>query len=209
MMKPTMVVHRFTPAYVTNGSSGSFATYVITPPVAPTLGNIIMVFFGANNSATLTGSPTGFIQANGSTVVYTSYAFYKTVTASEPATYTFTFSGTLNGGCTYIEFSGVALYPVDIPLTGATGASAAITTFTSASFDVITPGIAFSCIGKNTSTAWNPGGTGWNIVSGAGQQKMAYKVFSDIALAQTVTWTGTSASINHFSFMIRSKEIRF
>lgn len=188
-----------------NSPTGS-TTFIVTPPVAAAAGSLLIVCFGGSVAGTPT-APSGWSQSAGSTSSFAGYCFVKNAGASEPATYTFTFSAPLIGGYSYMEFTGAENYSefrILVPNAGTiTSAS-----YTPAAFDIPGAGVAISVIAKATITAFSPS-VGWYLLQGAGQQKLGIKGYSNIQLSETITWTGTSTAFIHYMIFFKAKEIRF
>lgn len=167
-------------------TSGS-GNIVFTPTTPPVVGDFICVQLASTNitdwAAEIT-SPVGFVRmiaSNNRTCLW-----YKVATASEPSSYTFNNPASGGKGYEYMNFRGLmpmsAIQSID-PLTSGTYPG----TYSSTPMNIDKPGIALSVLGKSTTTIWTAS-AGWTTLSASGQAKAAYKIYTDIALGEVLTW---------------------
>lgn len=191
----------------------SGTSFTITPLTTPALGDILFVHVGntVTTDPTAITVPSGWVSMTSTSGSPGMGLWYKIATASEPATYTFTLPSS-NWGWEYFNMRGVYVGPganytlcPKLDIVGAPG------TYTSPTFVISTPGIAISLLSKTTTTAWDPS-VGWTLVTGSGQAKSGYKIFSDIDTSESITWAltaggTTSTGLTHSCILFLANRI--
>lgn len=197
-------VIRLLPAvlYTTNGGI-STTSWTVTPPVAPTAGNLLIIVRGGVQSTTPT-LPAGWTEfASG---IFRNRFFYKVATSSEPSSYSWTESSTLGGGYKYFEIANVD----DITLVNnlSVTSAGAVATISPGSYDLDAPSISITSLALPTSD--NTWGTdnGFTNYGTSGSFKVEYKITPDVKNSVTVNWSGTSRSTITKLITLRGKIIR-
>lgn len=197
-----------TPVEVQRHNSFSSGTFTVIFPVTPTPGNLMLASFGATTAKTVS-PPSGWTEVTAAIVAgsprpLANHTFYKVAGIGESNSYPFAPGGGGNLSCSAIEFFG--LTPVFTYLD--TKANTTATTYTSASFNIPGPGVAWFNLAKNSGSVWtwSPPYPDWLTVTGSGNCKAGYKVYSGSASSQVATCgPGTSETYNAIGVHIQAK----
>lgn len=186
---------------------GSTNTYTITPLVAPVAGRLLVITAGGTQSRSVVTPPTGFTNVaslgagSGTNVLY-----YRIATGSEPANWTIVWSGSLNGGWDFMEVSAVdTVSPFGFHF-GNSASSVTTLAPAASGYNVTMPGVAFTYISKSSTASWTPDNSYFDL-SGAGEHKVGYKVYSGPATGDTVNWAGTVETVTAEIIFIKGKLI--
>jgi len=179
----------------------------VTHGATPSEGDVLLMQIAHTTILDPTGVtlPSGWNMVTLTTSAPGNGLFIKTATASEPSSYTFSTLPSGNYGWAYFNLRGVFVMP-DIGLAARVTTTVA-GTYTTPSFTVCYPGIGISVLGKSTTTAWDPSPGSWSLISGSGQGKAAYRIFTDVDGAETITWAltppgATSTNICHLAVLL-------
>jgi hypothetical protein len=187
--------------------AGIVATYTITPTTPPTPGSLMWISIaGTANRGILTqmsGGPWAYYDRTSAAALVTMGNWFKFATASEPASYSVTFTATVAGGWRFMELSNV---DTDY-LIGRNGAGAlSVTSLAMPSYSSYSPSIMLTSCGKSLTTNWTSD-NGTTNLSGAGQHKCSYKQYDLPASSEIITWSGPVQDVIADWFVIRGKPI--
>lgn len=194
------------PVVTSLGSASQSGTvFTFTPGSVPPTGDLIILVAGGTQSRASTIVPSGFTELAGiGGGGRTNSLFWKVATSSEPASYSITWNGSLDGGVSgFVLTNTNTTSPVNYHI----GANAvASTTLNLPSHNIPNPGVAFTMIAKSGTSAWTAD-NGYTNGTPSSQFKMAFKVFSAIAVSQAVQWSGTSETVTAELILINGRQI--
>ena len=190
----------------TTAAIAAGATYTVTPLVTPTAGNLLIISAGGTQTRTLTTSPAGFtlLTTMGGGGGGTQALWWKVATGSEPANYSIVWGAILAGGWDIMEIKDTDIIsPIDFQIGGnvIAGTSLALT-----SYNVTRPGLAFTCVSKTLTTNWTSD-NGTTNLSGAGEHKRSYKIYSSVINNEIITWSGPSQNVIADLIYIKGRQI--
>jgi hypothetical protein len=176
------------------------STYTVTPFASPTEGNLLIISCAGSNTVAVTSGPSGFTQ---STLPFTGIKlFLKVATASEPGTYSITFSGALFGGSMYTEIKDSEYDLLQQRQAGPTNTNG----LSFSSYDAPNAGIAVTYSQKNLTTNWTTD-NGTVNQSGPGQHKVSHKIYPIKTTGEVITWSGPIQTVSTELFFINGKLI--
>lgn len=175
-----------------NVAPGTVSSHVVTPNTTPVAGNLLIYVMGGSQTRTVSG-PSGWVQnmtatSGGGTLE----VWIKTATGSEPSSYTFTIGGgTLTGGFSYFELSGVNTQTQNIftPDNGIAGTSKAYS-----SYNITPHEFTIIALAGKTNLGSGSADNSFTTVNNLGQRfKCAYRIYSAPATGEITTWTWTTS----------------
>lgn len=213
MLRPAHVAADI--AYISqtsNVAATAAGTLIVNAPSGIALGNVMIAHTlalpGTGNTVTTTG-PTGWVKI-GSAVTSNKYSmteFYKIATASEPSTYTFSFSIASTAAIAIGAFSGVdTKAPVDVQgtqINNSTTSHTAPSVSTTYNTDMVLPLWGYE---SNTTAATFPAGVTsiWNTSTTSNGIAGAYKALTNSGATGTFVST-TAAGTNSLAHTIALK----
>lgn len=191
----------------TSQNLASGLTFTVTPAVAPTSGNLMIITSGGVQNRTVSANPSGFTRVDTSGVGSgTNVLWWKYATGSEPADYTITWSGSLDGGWSFTEIRNVVESSPIFYHSGNSGIGVTSLNAAPSNFNVPGPGIAITYISKSSTSAWTTN-NGYVTFNPSGEHKIAKRIYSAVALGENVTWSGSSETVLVDIIFIKGKTV--